>query len=341
MYSESRIIHTYKEVLSLKKGYLYIALATILFSTMEITLKTISGNFSPIQLTLSRFFVGGVVLLPFAIKELRKKKVKPILSDLRRFAFLGFVCVIVSMLLYQMAVINTKASVVAVLFSSNPIFVMILAYFILKEPIFKNNILALVLEIIGIVAIINPLQTKLSVLGVTFALLAAISFAVYGVLGKQKTAKFGGVVVTCFSFLFGSFEMLLLSFLTRMDGIANILTANGLGMFANVPLFSGYSPENLLLVLYVFIGITGGGYVFYFLAMEETSANTASLVFFFKPALSPILALILLKEIIPVNMIIGIVFILGGSILSILPGLRKQKHPDLLQARPIEVESED
>jgi drug/metabolite transporter (DMT)-like permease len=309
---------------------------------MEITLKTISGSFNPIQLTLSRFFVGGVVLLPFAIKELRKRNVKPILSDLRRFAFLGFVCVIVSMLLYQMAVINTKASVVAVLFSSNPIFVMILAYFILKEPIFKNNILALVLEIIGIVAIINPLlQTKLSVLDVTFALLAAVSFAVYGVLGKQKAAKFGGVVVTCFSFLFGSFEMLLLSFLTKIDGIANILTANGLGMFANVPLFSGYSPENLLLVLYVFIGITGGGYVFYFLAMEETSANTASLVFFFKPALSPILALILLKEIIPVNMIIGIVFILGGSILSILPGLRKQKHPDLLQAQPIEVESED
>lgn len=325
----------------MKKGYLYIAFATVLFSTMEIALKSISGSFNPIQLTLSRFLAGGVVLLPLAVKTLHKKQIKPMLSDMLNFALLGFVCVIVSMLLYQMAVMNTKASVVAVLFSSNPIFVMVLAYFLLREPIFKNNILALILETVGIVAIINPLHTKLSLIGVAFALLSAVAFAFYGALGKQKTAKFGGVVVTCFSFLFGSAEMLVLALLTRIDGIANLLKANGLGVFADVPFFTGYSPDNLLLVLYVFVGVTGAGYVFYFLAMEETSANTASLVFFFKPALSPILALILLKEVIPVNMVIGILFILGGSMLSLLPSLLKQKQFGTPKPKAAEAQSSD
>ena len=53
-----------------------------------------------------------------------------------------------------------------------------------------------------------------------------------------------------------------------------------------------------------------------------------SLVFFFKPALAPILAFLILHEEIPFNMIIGIVLILCGSMVSLLPGLkalRKEK----------------
>lgn len=325
----------------MKKGYLYIALTTVLFSTMEITLKFVSADFNPIQLTLSRFLVGGAILLPLAIKALKKKNIKLTLADMLNFAFLGFICVVVGMLLYQMAVMNTKASVVAVLFSSNTIFVMIFAYFILKEPIFKHNILALVLDIIGILAIVNPFSTKISLLGFVFTMLSTVTFAIYGVLGKQKTAKFGGVVVTCFSFLFGGMEMLLLTLLTRIGGIADALTAHGLGMFANVPLLTGYTGSNILTMIYVSVGITGAGYVFYFLAMEETSANTASLVFFFKPALAPILAFFLLKEAIPFNMLMGILFILGGSLVSLLPTMLRQKEAGVLQPQTIKIKSDD
>ena len=40
---------------------------------MEIALKVVSSNFNPIQLTLERFFIGSLVLLPFAIKSLKSK----------------------------------------------------------------------------------------------------------------------------------------------------------------------------------------------------------------------------------------------------------------------------
>lgn len=325
----------------MKKGYLYIALTTVLFSTMEIALKCISGSFNPIQLTLLRFLIGGLMLLPLALNTLKKRKVRLRLSDWLNFAFLGFICVVISMLLYQLAVINTKASVVAVLFSSNPLFVLIFAFLFLKEPIHKNHIVSLVLEIIGIVAIIDPLNTKLSFAGIVFTMLSAVTFAFYGVAGKKKTAKFGGVVVTCFSFILGSLEMLILTLPTRIGAVASVLTAHGMGQFANIPLFTGFTAGNILTFLYVAIGITGAGYAFYFLAMEYTSANTASLVFFFKPALAPLLALIILKETIPMNMVVGILFILGGSIASLLPSLLKQKQPGSLQPHIAEAESDD
>ena len=119
----------------MKKGYLYIAITTILFSSMEIALKSISTIFNPIQLTFERFFVGGLVLLPFAIKSIKSRNISINKEDIKQFFLLGFICVVVSMIFYELAVIYTKASVVGVIFSCNPIFVMIFAYLFLKEEI--------------------------------------------------------------------------------------------------------------------------------------------------------------------------------------------------------------
>lgn len=310
----------------MRKGYIYIILTTIIFSTMEIALKLISGVFNPIQLTFTRFFVGGLFLIPFAISALRKKQATISSRDLGYFAFLGFLGIFVSMILYQLAVQNTKASVVAVLFSSNPVFVTILAFIFLKEAIHKNNIAALILEVAGIIAIINPLHVKLSVLGVSLSIISTLIFALYGVFGKKKCIKYGGIVVTCFGFLFGSIEMLFFISISHIPAIADWLSSNGLGMFSNIPLFQGYSLSVIPNILYICIINSGIGYACYFLAMEKTSAQKTSLVFFFKPILAPILALFLLHEAIPMNMIIGILFILAGSLASILPGLKAQKN---------------
>ncbi|MEW9925945.1 DMT family transporter [Clostridium butyricum] len=310
----------------MKKGYMYITLTTLIFSTMEIALKLVSNNFNPIQLTFTRFFIGGLFLLPFAIVSLHKKQKYLSKKDLLYFAFLGLLGIVISMCLYQLAVLTTKASVVAVLFSCNPVFVTILAFLLLKENIHKSNVLALILEIIGSLIIINPFNTKLNIFGVLLTIASTLIFALYGVYGKRKCLKFGGIVVTCFGFIFGSLEMLILIGLSHISYISNILANNNvLSIFSSIPLFTGYSIQTLPVIIYICIINTGLGFAFYFKAMEETSAQTTSLVFFFKPILAPILALILLHEVIPFNMIIGIVFILLGSLSSIIPDLLIKK----------------
>ena len=122
----------YQEVVKLKKGYLYIAIATILFSSMEIVLKIVSYNAKK-QKIFFRFFCGSLILLPFAIKSLKEKEASIEMKDIKQFIFLGFMCVVVSMIFYQLAVVYTKASVVAVIFSCNPVFVMAFAFLFLKE----------------------------------------------------------------------------------------------------------------------------------------------------------------------------------------------------------------
>lgn len=205
---------------------------------------------------------------------------------------------------------------------------MFFAHLLLKSNIYKHNIIALILQVIGILFIINPFATKLSFSGIILTILAALTFAFYGVCGKKSTAKFGGTIVTCFSFIFGSLELLLLIFISHISGVADLLIANNLDTFANVPLLSGYTLSSIPVFIYIAVGVTGMGYCFYFLAMEYTDANTTSLIFFFKPIIAPILAFIVLKEVIPVNMIIGILFILTGSIYTILCTMKLQHNMD-------------
>jgi drug/metabolite transporter (DMT)-like permease len=283
-----------------KKGYLYIVLAAVIFSTMELVGKMISTNINPYQLTFLRFLIGGLILLPFSIKEIKAKKLKFHLNDYMFFLFTGILCVAIGMTLFQLAVLYAKASTVAIVFSANPMFTVPFAFFILKEAITKKTILALGFSLVGIVFILDPFNIVADYKGILLAVLSAVAFSLYSVIGKLRINKYGSYISNCFTFLFGDFVLLL-----------------GLLLF-KVPITSGINSSNILQVLYLGIVVTGLGYVFYFLAMKETSAIAASTVFFIKPALAPLLALIILHESLPLNTLIGIMLILTGSYISIL-----------------------
>ena len=310
----------------MKQGYIFIAIATIMFSTFEVALKYIAGEINSVQLTFARFFIGFLFLAPLAWRTLKKRGLSLDRKSVANFALLGLVGIAICMPIYQLSVNYVDSGVVAVLFSCNPVFVTFLAFLFLGEAIRGRHIAALVLEVLGTVAIINPFETRLDSFGVVLALAATILFAIYGVMGKKKVAQFGGSVVTCFGFLFGSLIILVFIGLTHIPAAAQAITAAGLPAFANIPLFAGYTLENLPVVLYVSAGVAGVGFCAYFMAMEYQPASIVSLVYFFKPALSPVLAWALHGEEIPLNMLLGIILIVAGSFCAIVPGVIETKR---------------
>ena len=94
-------------------------------------------------------------------------------------------------------------------------------------------------------------------LGVGLALLSTLLFSLYGVLGKRRVAEYGGAVVTCFSFLFGSLIVLGLILLSHVPAVAQGMTAAGLEEFARIPILAGYTLEKLPSGLYVSVGVAG------------------------------------------------------------------------------------
>lgn len=284
----------------MKKGYLYIILAAFIFSTMEITGKMVANQINPFQLTFIRFLIGGLILLPPSIIELKRKNLKLKRNDWLYLVFTGFLCIIVSMTFFQLAIVYTKASTVAIVFSSNPVFTIPFAYFMLKEKVDKKTILSLLICLAGITFILNPGHQNGDLRGILLSIIAAVSFSLYSVVGKLRIETYGSTVLNCFSFLIGDIMLLIVL------------------IFFKLPIISGINSGNIACILYLGIVVSGLGYLVYFLAMKETSVSTSSVVFFIKPALAPLLALLILHESIPMNTVIGIIFIIAGSYINFM-----------------------
>lgn len=310
----------------MKRGYGYIAIAVVMFTSFEVVLKFIAGQINPVQLTLCRFSIGFLFLLPVALHTLRKREQRLDRGSMAYFALLGLIGVALCMPILQLAVLYTSSSMAAVIFSCNPVFVTVLAFLILQEPIKRRHVAALVLEVLGTVVIISPWNTRLNMTGVALVLLSTLLFSLYGVMGKRKVEQFGSAVVTCFSFLFGSLIVLVFILLTHIPAAAEVFRSAGLESFAEIPILAGYTLENLPYVLYVSVGVAGIGFLTYFMAMEHQPASVVSLVYFFKPALAPALAWAVHREEVSLNMLAGVVLIVLGSLCAIIPGILESKR---------------
>lgn len=284
-----------------KTGYLCILITAFAFSTMEIVGKMISNQLNPFQMTFLRFLIGGLVLLPFALKEIKKQKINLNLKDFGFFALSGVLNVLVSMSFFQLAVLYTKASVVAVIFSTNFVFTIPFAWLILKEKLNGKMLITLAISLCGLLLIFNPFAVTPDIKGILLAIAAAVTFSFYSVFNKLRIKKYGGVILTSFSFTIGSLLLLIAL------------------LIFNIPVLSGLHAGNLPHVAYLGIFVSGIGYLSYFEAMKRTSAITASMVFLIKPALAPLLAFLALGEVITGNMAAGMLCIVAGSAILLIP----------------------
>ncbi len=285
---------------------------------MEIALKIAGGQFNPIELNFIRFLIGGLALLPFTILYLKKNNVRIDRSGWGKIALTGFVIVVLSMTLYQLSIGMTKASVIAIMLSANPIFGLIIGFVFLKEKLSRTNVLALILTLVGLLIIINPFHLS-GAMGIVLGLLSSIIFGIYGVMSRVYGGKLGlnGLSMTCLAFLFGATELGILMGITHIPAVANAIPS-GFSEFSRIPYFQGISLQTLPLILYISVLVTGVAFGLYFVSMEKVGILQASLIFLVKPALAPVLALFILGESMNANTIFGIVVILFGSLITLI-----------------------
>lgn len=294
----------------MKKVAIYIFLTAFLFGTMEVALKLAGSNMDAFQLTFLRFIIGGLLLLPFAIKEIKKNDTKLELKDYGYLLYLGTLCIPVSMLLFQFGVMHSNASTASVLISANPLFTIIFAHFMANEYFNKDKLIVLIFGLLGILFMVRPwsLQEGNTPFGIIMMIMAAITFGLYTVAGKISVKKIGIMAQTSISFILGSLVLLIIM------------------LFMGKPIIAGVA-EHYLMVLYIGIFVTGMGYYFYFAAIKNSDATTGSIAFFIKPAIAPVIAVIFLGDKILWNTYVGIILILIASYLNI----RNKKREEALK----------
>ena len=288
-----------------RKSILYIVLTAFCFGTMEVASKLGGASFDSIQLVFLRFVIGGLILLPFAVHDLKKKNYRLTPSDWLYLLALGAVCVCISMAMFQIGVKRINANLASIIISMNPLFTMIFAKFIVDEPFTKKKALVLVISFAGLVIVVNPatlIGGTIDVTGLLITVGAAVSFGLYTAMGKKRIAKLGGMVENAVSFLLGSAA--LLAFMA----------------ISGTPVLAGINTETLPVLLYLGICVTGIGYYAFLKAIELSGASNASIAFFIKPVVAPIAAWLVLGEAITWNFIAGVVVILIGSYINMRKG---------------------
>ena len=284
----------------MKKAYFFVVLTAFLFGTMEVACKAAGNQLDPFQLTFLRFAIGGLILLPFAAAELKQNRIKLTAKDILILAGVGALGIPLSMVFFQLGVMNSNAATASVLICINPFFTMVFAHFFTEEKLNRNKFIVLAIGLAGLIFMIKPwnIQEGNTVIGIVYMLLAAVFFGAYTVAGKVSVQKMGIMAQTSISFILGSLILFIIILITGKPVVAGV-------------------TDSFILVLYVGIFVPGLGYYSYFMAIKNSDAATGSLAFFLKPAIAPVMAVIFLKETILWNTYIGIGLILAASYMNI------------------------
>lgn len=292
-----------------RKPLLMVLAAILIFSTFEVVTKTMAGALTGALLTFYRFLIGGLVLLPFALRDLRRRSVHPARRDAWLVLVFGFMLVAVSMTLAQLGIFYSNAGLSAVIFSSNPLFVSLFAVWVLRERLTAPKSLGLGFGVLGLlISCAGPgavfAGKPAFALGVSLTVISMLIFCLYTVLSKKwLTCRLGPTASTAFVSLAGSVTLLPL---VIVQGVAKGVNPFAFPVLNVLPQF-----------LYIAVFGTGIAYLCYFTGLSKLDTSTGSMVFLIKPPLASVFAAIFLHEAVTIHAVLGICFIIAGLVIAV------------------------
>lgn len=288
-------------------GYLSAIAATLFWSGNFTIARGVIENIPPISLAYWRWTTAVFILAPFAIKSL--------ISDWaiikRHFIYLSITSILgVSLFntLIYIAGHSTSAINMSLIAITFPIFIIIISRFIFHESITLNKGLGILLVISGVIILITKgdlliLKNISFVAGDLWMLLAAIAFALYSILIKQKPAGLGTRSFQLSTFIIG------LLFLTPFYIWESVTTDFQIQTIDKNIFYS---------ILYLGIFASLFSYILWGKAVEYLGPTKPAMIYYTLPIFSGLIAYIFLGEKIENLHLLSMLLILIGVLTAIL-----------------------
>lgn len=298
----------------MKRGYLLILGAIVLFSTIEVVAKYLqmgagaAGQVGPLQVATLRFLFGAAFIL---VLLLGRRQGKFIAAAVRKdglpIALLGAVGVFLTFFLLHEGIESTSASTAAVIFSMNPVFTVLIASMILHERLGLMGWLGVGLGLAGAFMAVtgfrfSGLFSREDFMGGVLVLISAVTWSLYTVYGKRYSERYGSLVLSLLTMSCGS---LLLAALLTIQG--------GWGEMA------AYNARAWAWLLYLGVVTVGVGYILYFEGMRRVPASRGASLFYIKPVLALLFAHFALGEPISYTLLIASLMVASGILLVTFP----------------------
>lgn len=176
-----------------KKIYLILPIISgILYGSSGIFVRTLTQNGIDATTLLFLRFSIAIPVMVIAILATDKKQLKIKLTDIK-LLIITAMGIIGLNILYNIAMNTISLSIAAVLLSSDPVFVLIIAYLIFKEKITKSKVLSIILVLIGCIlttGLIEGNASNVTGIGIIGGIGAAIFWAIY-MMGSKKALENG------------------------------------------------------------------------------------------------------------------------------------------------------
>ena len=283
-------------------GYLYVALAAILFAISGTSAKFLFNDgitaFQLIQMRTTLAFTGLLIWLCLRYPTLLKISTK----NLPYFIGLGMFGIGSAQFFYLLAISKINVAAAILLHYTGPVFVALYVVFVQRQKLRFNITLAISGTLIGCFLVVGAYNLQLFALnriGIIAGILAAVSFAVYSILSDYGMRKYTPWTVLLYGLLFAALMW-------------NIL---------HPPLeafFHRYSPVQWGWIL--FIGICGTIFPFglYFEGVKRIQPTHASITATLEPISAGVIAAVFLGEVMaPLQIIGGLIVIVSIIILQL------------------------
>lgn len=262
------------------KGHLLIFLANVLFAVnMPISKYLLPGHLTPEALTIMRMLFACVM---FWITSLFVHKESVPLKDIGLLFVCAFCGIALNQGLFIQGLNVTSPIDASIIATGVPIFVMILAAIILKEPITRQKAFGVFLGIGGAVMLI--LQSAdgggraSSLSGNLMIVTSGLSYSVYLVLSKPLTEKYSSVTIMKWMFLFASLMLLPFTY----------------SHIAESPAFqhAGIDLKEISAIAYVLFGATFLPYLLIPMSLKRIRPTTVSMYNYVQPIVASLITVL-------------------------------------------------
>ncbi len=248
-------------------------LALFLVNTFYGANHVIAKGIMPTILTPNVFIflrVAGASFLFGLIRVFSKTKEKIDRKDFPRLAACGLFGVAVNQLFFFHGLNLSSAINSGIIMTLNPIMVVVLSFFILKEKITNFRVAGILLGATGAVLLTLTSSTDNPelALGDFYLFINAVSYAIYLVIAKPLMQKYRPITVITFTFFFGLLFVLLFP-----PTLRDVIQTN----------FSLLIGVVLLKVLYVVVVVTFLAYLLTMYSLSKVSPSVSSVYIYFQP----------------------------------------------------------
>lgn len=281
--------------------YLLIILNQFIASFTHIIAKDITSYTEPALVLLFRSFVASACFIIYLL-FLRKNKIPFEKKDLPVLIILSLLNIPINQFLFVESVKLTSAPNVSLAYSLSPAFVLILSYFLLKEKLTAKKIIGIVIALAGTAVVFSKSDISLSsksFQGDILALCASISWALYIVLGKNFTTKYGAIYATSLTMTIGTVFFVVVYFFSGHSFV--------------YPNFS-YVDWSKIVYLGFFTSVLN--YVIGYYALTKIEATKLSIFNNLQPVLTTVFAILIFSYSLSVEFVIGSIGIIGGVFLT-------------------------